>query len=75
MSMLIHNEGVECGAGNAGKSSVLLDEDNVPMTAFSEKGVRKGEVTSIANHTQVSRGLTAPVVMEEKPRSRTGRRG
>ena len=62
MSMLnitkVSNAGEQCWG------IVLLDEDNVPILR-SEKGVRKGEVTSIAK-TLKFEGPGAPVVVEEK---------
>ncbi len=52
---------------NAGEQCwgiVLIKEDNVPILR-SEKGVRNGEVTSIAKALKFE-GPTAPVVVEEK---------
>ena len=43
---------------------VLFNEDNVPILR-SEKGVRKGEVTSVTKALQFE-GPGAPVVVEEK---------
>ncbi len=49
---------------------VLFNEDNVPILR-SEKGVRKGEVTSIAK-TLKFEGPGAPVVVEEKAEESDG---